>query len=72
MTRAAQFGKRERLVIDPSSAPTMAEEARTHERRVCLTVSPGAARAAGGRSQPVRLIDLERRARFFSFAAKGA
>jgi hypothetical protein len=71
MPRTGQSRKREGIVVDPASTPTMADEARAHERRGFLGATPGAARAAGVRSQPVRLIDLERRARFFSFVARG-
>lgn len=71
MPRTAQSRKRAGGVADPSSTPKIANAARTYEMRAFLAASPRAAGADGPRSQPVRLIDLERRARFFSFVAHG-
>lgn len=71
MTRLQQARKREKNVVDAVQEPSKTEDARQSGRHNQLMATPGASRLIDARARPIRLIDLERRARFLSFVANG-
>jgi len=71
MTRLRQARKREKNVVDAVQEPSKTEDARQSGRHNQLMATPGASRLIDTRARPIRLIDLERRARFLSFVANG-
>lgn len=71
MTRTGQPRKREGNAVDAIHELSKAEDSRPSGRRNQPMATSGSPRLTDPRSRPIRLIDLERRARFVSFVANG-